>query len=1253
QITFSVNGSEKMRVTTGGNLGIASTSPGERLDVVGNFRLSGTTTFNSLTYTWPASQTNGYVLSTNGSGTLSWSDPAVLAGGTNLWDSANGTLYPKNATLDLLIGGTATSSAKFAVLNVDSGTPTASVSAGASGGTYLTAGGKLATTALQNLTLGDSTTTRDVIINPSGNVGIGTTSIDSFLEIKAPANNGTGGAPFEIANWMRFAQSAASGPRPQIQVYESAAWNPYLQLQGNSIYAFHEFRTRDDNEGIVFGSNSAGYVHKLASTNEVLTLYADRVNFNPTWARTVFQINTTDLSPSSREFALFLPQRIQTSSSAPTGRAALILNQLENQDIFAASASGTNRLTLTNAGNLGLGTTAPAQLLHANAGTTDSVATLRSSDDTAWFDLQDNDTTGVFLVKDSYLSLGGSSSLSANNLNINTTNGNIGINTLTPSQKLDVVGEIELANYLYFDNGTSEYLRWDGSDFILSDDLLPAADGASNLGSDAVRWDSLYVKGSSLHIGDSGNEAIIGYSTGSNYLGFDPDGDTTAEVVINDNGNIGIGSLSPAAALDVVGDVFVSSGISLFGTAVSDGLVEATTFCTGDGETNCISDFSTISAGSGIWATANGAIYPTNSTRDLLIGGTATSSAKFAFLNVDSGTPTASVSAGAAGGTYLTAGGKLATTALQNLTLGDSTTTGDVIINPSRNVGIGTTAATSKLTVNGGIMLTPTSGLIDFNSSAYRFGRNGNDFYWTVAGVERMRLRFDGNLGIGTSSPTQLLDVNGDIRVRGNDITDSGDTTRISLGATTTLTNTTTTLSGTTSLTASSLDTFTTGSSLTMGSTTTLTLGSNATLNGGAAANDDLTLQGTSNATRTSSYVLLQPTAGNVGIGSTTPGEKLDVVGNFRLTGTTTFNSLTYTWPASQSNGYVLSTNGSGTLSWTDPNTLITTSDDWDIANGALYPKNSTLDLLIGGTATSSAKFAFLNVDSGTPTASVSAGASGGIYLTADGTLATTSLQTLNLGATGTGAITFSPTGAVAATILQSGNFGIGSTNPQQKLDVNAGTTDGIATFRSSDNIARIDIRDNDTANFLVSTDGYFSIGGTNSLSTANINIDTTSGNLGIGTTSPNGKLTVSGTPTASANFGLISLGHGNWAGSGNDFASGDADGTYLAINSEDATRSYIDIQRVGNTIFKLNQSGNVGINNSNPLEKLDITGGQRISGILTGVTGLELDTNDSSQITFSVNGSEKMRVTTGGNLGIASTSPGERLDVVGNFRLS
>jgi len=49
------------------------------------------------------------------------------------------------------------------------------------------------------------------------------------------------------------------------------------------------------------------------------------------------------------------------------------------------------------------------------------------------------------------------------------------------------------------------------------------------------------------------------------------------------------------------------------------------------------------------------------------------------------------------------------------------------------------------------------------------------------------------------------------------------------------------------------------------------------TLYGGDAANDDITIHGTSNATRTTSYVLLQPSGGNVGIGTSAPATKLHI----------------------------------------------------------------------------------------------------------------------------------------------------------------------------------------------------------------------------------------------------------------------------------------------------------------------------------------------------------------------------------------
>lgn len=51
------------------------------------------------------------------------------------------------------------------------------------------------------------------------------------------------------------------------------------------------------------------------------------------------------------------------------------------------------------------------------------------------------------------------------------------------------------------------------------------------------------------------------------------------------------------------------------------------------------------------------------------------------------------------------------------------------------------------------------------------------------------------------------------------------------------------------------------------------------TIYGGTAANENLTIEGTTNATKTTSYVNLQPTTGLVGIGLTAPTAKLEIMG--------------------------------------------------------------------------------------------------------------------------------------------------------------------------------------------------------------------------------------------------------------------------------------------------------------------------------------------------------------------------------------
>src|SRR6185503_16242268 len=86
--------------------------------------------------------------------------------------------------------------------------------------------------------------------------------------------------------------------------------------------------------------------------------------------------------------------------------------------------------------------------------------------------------------------------------------------------------------------------------------------------------------------------------------------------------------------------------------------------------------------------------------------------------------------------------------------------------------------------------------------------------------------------------------------------------------------------------------------------------------------------------------------------------------------------------------GQALVSDTNGNLSWTS---VATGFNPWDLLNNAIVPKDNQYDLLLGGTSTASAKFAFTNNGSGTPTASISAGTgNNATYLTGNGKLATT-----------------------------------------------------------------------------------------------------------------------------------------------------------------------------------------------------------------------------------------------------------------------
>jgi hypothetical protein len=139
---FAVNTNQLYVDTSAASVGIGNSSPNHTLDVTGNIGLSASGYIN-----WGATDgSGGYGLRDN-SGTIeykasggSWA-AIGSGGGTTYWtlNATDGTLYPVNETLDILIGATATSSAEFAFKNLAGGTPifatTGVIQAGSGAGT--------------------------------------------------------------------------------------------------------------------------------------------------------------------------------------------------------------------------------------------------------------------------------------------------------------------------------------------------------------------------------------------------------------------------------------------------------------------------------------------------------------------------------------------------------------------------------------------------------------------------------------------------------------------------------------------------------------------------------------------------------------------------------------------------------------------------------------------------------------------------------------------------------------------------------------------------------------------------------------------------------------------------------------------------------------------------------------------------------------------------------------------------------------
>jgi hypothetical protein len=242
---------------------------------------------------------------------------------------------------------------------------------------------------------------------------------------------------------------------------------------------------------------------------------------------------------------------------------------------IALSTAGSERVRVTSGGNVGIGVTAPQKKLSVYGDTLIESSGLTAS---LWFrpsatynagGIQTMKVTGS---SNPYHTTTSFSNYNAANV-LNIVNDKVGIGTTSPGYPLEVNGEIAASGDGYLINGYGWATEgsgvltlgdWDGSDFVTrimdenSNEVLRVAGGNVGIGTTTPDY-KLDVEGDISLVGGGENYAIMSpINQGMQIAVGDPADTGTPLVTFHGDQKVGIGTTTPASALQVDGGVQIA-----------------------------------------------------------------------------------------------------------------------------------------------------------------------------------------------------------------------------------------------------------------------------------------------------------------------------------------------------------------------------------------------------------------------------------------------------------------------------------------------------------------------------------------------------------------------------------------------------------------------------------------------------------------------------------------------------------------------